>query len=239
MADTWTSPDGRITLMLGDCLSVLPTLAAGSVDAVVVDPPYGIGEAAGKNKSRSHLAISKDYGCHEWDNKPLSQYFINEVFRVSKWQIILGGNYYNLPPSSCWLVWDKMNGANDFADCELAWTNLKKAVRRIQYLWHGMFRANNESRGLHPTQKPLGVMEWCIKQLPPDVKTIGDFCMGSGTTGVAAINLGLNFIGCEIDPHYFEIARARIEQAIEDKANEMPLEFAEDAPESQGELFDE
>jgi site-specific DNA-methyltransferase (adenine-specific)/modification methylase len=190
---------------------VLPTL--GKVDAVVTDPPYGIGEAAGANKSRSKLAIAKDYGNRSWDNEPITAHHINLIGDASRWHIIFGGNYFDLPPSRCWLVWDKLNGGNCFADCELAWTNLNKAVRRIQYRWNGMIRQNNEPRGDHPTQKPVGVMTWCIEQLPAGCNTILDPFMGSGTTGVACVKLGRKFIGIELDPEYFDIACRRIEKA--------------------------
>ena len=201
---------GDATLYLGDCLEILPTLE--KVDAVIADPPYGIGEADGKNKSRGKLAVAVDYGKDEWDNKPISLELLDLVIGAGKHAVIFGGNYYPVPPSSCWLVWDKLNGASDFADCELAWTNLPKAVRRIQYLWNGMLRANGEKRGDHPTQKPEGVMRWCIEQAG-NPETILDPFMGSGTTGVAAIQLGRKFIGIEREERYFDIACRRIEQA--------------------------
>jgi site-specific DNA-methyltransferase (adenine-specific)/modification methylase len=198
-----------IILYLGDCADILPLRA----DAVVTDPPYGIGEAAGKNKSRSRLAISKDYGSEEWDDRPISDELMLIVRSSAPWQIIFGGNFYNLPPTSCWLVWDKENGASDFADCELAWTNLRKAVRRLRFMWNGMLRAHGEPRGDHPTQKPVGVMKWAISHLPSDCETILDPFMGSGTTGVAAVQMGKKFIGIEQSPKYFEIACRRISEA--------------------------
>lgn len=118
-----------------------------------------------------------------------------------------------MPPTSCWLVWDKLNGTNDFADCELAWTNWPKAVRRLQWRWNGMIRQGNEER-FHPTQKPLEVMKWMI-DLCPVSDTILDPFMGSGTTGVAAIQMGRKFIGIEREPKYFDIACQRIQQAVD------------------------
>lgn len=200
---------GDATLYLGDCREILPTL--GKVDAVVTDPPYGIGEAAGKNASRGNLAAARDYGVLRWDDEPVSVELIEAVRSAGRSVVIFGGNYYSFPPTSCWFVWDKMN-TGDFADCELAWTNLPKAVRRIRYMWNGMLRANGEERGDHPTQKPIGVMEWCIGQLPDDAATILDPFMGSGTTGVAAVRLGRRFIGIEINPGYFDIACRRIDE---------------------------
>ena len=202
---------GAATLYLADCRDVLPTL--GAVDAVVTDPPYGIGEAAGKSASRDNLAPAKDYGNASWDDEPIDAATIAAAIGKARHAVVFGGNYYALPASSCWLVWDKENGDSDFADCELAWTNLPKAVRRIKYMWNGMLRANGEQRGDHPTQKPIGVMKWCIGHLPPTAATILDPFMGSGTTGVAAVQMGRKFIGIERDPGYFDIACRRIEQA--------------------------
>ena len=200
---------GNATLYLGNCLDILPTLP--KVDAVITDPPYGIGEAAGKNKSRGNLAIAKDYGNDAWDSAPPSEELIALVLLSGKWKALFGGNYFGLPASSCWLVWDKLNGDNDFADCELCWTNWPKAVRRLQWRWNGMLRQGNEER-FHPTQKPLQVMAWVI-DLCPKADTILDPFMGSGTTGVAALSRGKSFIGIEREPKYFDIACRRIDEA--------------------------
>lgn len=200
---------GAATLYLGDCMDVLPTL--GKVDAVITDPPYGINENHKKVASRGKLAVPRDYGSFDWDKSPPSSELIDVIRNKAQWSALFGGNYFHLPPSSCWLVWDKLNGSNDFADCELAWTNWPKAVRRIQWRWNGMIRQGNEDR-FHPTQKPLEVMKWVI-DLCPKADTILDPFMGSGTTGVAAIQMGRKFIGIEREPKYFEIACRRIEQA--------------------------
>jgi site-specific DNA-methyltransferase (adenine-specific)/modification methylase len=148
-------------------------------------------------------------------------------------QVIFGGNYYDLPPTPCWLVWDKLNGDTDFADCELAWTNLKTAVRRIRFLWNGCMRANGETRGDHPTQKPLGVMRWVLQQLPKGTRSIIDPFMGSGTTGVAALSEGMSFTGIEQVPAYFDAACRRL-----DEASRQPRLFAVPIPKAvQGELL--
>lgn len=202
---------GRARLILGDCRDVLPVLQRA--DAVVTDWPYGIGEAAGKNASRGNMAAAKDYGNDDWDDQPIDAALVDLTRAAGRWNVLFGGNYYPCPPSSCWLVWDKENGSNDFADCELAWTNLPKAVRRLRYMWNGMLRANGEQRGDHPTQKPVGVMKWAIGLLPEPNNTILDPFMGSGTTGVAAVQMGRDFIGIEREAKYFDIACRRIEQA--------------------------
>lgn len=199
---------GDATLYLADCADVLSDLQR--FDAIVTDPPYGIGETNVKNMSREKLAAPKDYGSFDWDNNPADQNLIDLCRSSSRQQIIFGGNYFDLPPTKCWLIWDKQN-SGDFADCEMAWTNLDKAVRRIYWRWNGMIRRGDDVRE-HPTQKPVGVMKWCIEHLK-DARTICDPFMGSGTTGVAAVEMGLQFIGVERDERYFDIACRRIEQA--------------------------
>jgi site-specific DNA-methyltransferase (adenine-specific)/modification methylase len=201
---------GGQRLILGDCLEVMPLL--GKVDAVVTDPPYGIGEGNAKGQTRGKLAQPRVYaGVDGWDATTADD-AVGYAVRLAKHSIVFGGNYYELPPTSCWLVWDKQNGDNDFADCELAWTNLPKAVRRIYWRWNGMIRKGDDVRE-HPTQKPVGVMEWCIGHLPETARTILDPFMGSGTTLVACQRLGRNGIGIEIDPDYFEIACRRVDEA--------------------------
>lgn len=208
--------DGRVRLINADCCDVLPMI--GKVDAVVTDPPYGIGADVGQasraNKRHGAAALpSTDYGESDWDSEPCSPELIAEMRAKSKWQIIFGGNYFALDPARCWLLWDKQNGTNDYADCEMAWTNLDKPVRRLYWLWHGMIRKGHEER-VHPTQKPEGVMRWCIEQLPADVETILDPFAGSGSTGVAAVKMGKRFIGIEREASYFDIMVRRIEQAL-------------------------
>ena len=207
-------------VVIGDCTLyceraefIVPTLP--KVDALVTDPPYGIGEAAGANKSRGNIAVARDYGNDDWDNDPISPELLDAIRSKAKWQIIFGGNYYALPATKCWLVWDKINGDNDFADCELAWTNLPKAVRRLRFMWNGMLRAHGEPRGDHPTQKPIGVMKWCIEHLPEDVETILDPFMGSGSTLVSAVKMGKKAIGIEKDKKYFDIACRRVKEAYD------------------------
>jgi site-specific DNA-methyltransferase (adenine-specific)/modification methylase len=201
---------GRATLYLGDCREILPTL--GRVDAVVTDPPYGISAARRGVIGTAKSAPVRDYGKADWDNEPISSELLAAAKAAAQWNIIFGGNFYDCPPASCWLVWDKCN-TGDFADCELAWTNLPKAVRRIRYLWNGMIRERGAQRGDHPTQKPLEVMKWCIGHLPEPNQTILDPFMGSGTTGVAAIQMGRSFIGIEREERYFEAACRRIREA--------------------------
>lgn len=215
---------GPATLYLGDCRDILPTLAP--VDLVLTDPPYGIGEAAGKNKSRGLMAVSKDYGDDQWDNEPPPDDLIDAIRAKGRYQIMFGGNYFTLPPSSCWLVWDKDNGSTDFADCELAWTNLPQAVRRLKFRWQGMLQENMGAKELreHPTQKPVPVIRWALGQAK-GVQTVLDPFMGSGTTGVACVEMDKTFIGIEREAKYFDIACKRIALAVaESKQRLFPLD---------------
>lgn len=201
-----------VRLYLGDAAEILPTFGDKRFAACVTDPPYGIGEAAGKNRSRGGCATPQDYGNFDWDNAPASPELIAHCQRVAEWCVIFGGNYFSLPPSPCWLVWDKMNGETDFADCELAWTNLRRAVRLIQFRWNGMLRDEKGPR-VHPTQKPIEVMRWAIAKCPSHATVIDPF-MGSGTTGVACVRLGSQFVGIEREPAYFKKAIERIEAEL-------------------------
>lgn len=199
---------GGCELYLGDCVEIMRALEP--VHAVVTDPPYGINENSKKVASRTNAAAVKDYGEFDWDKAPPPPECIDLMRSISKHQIIFGGNYFELGPTPCWLVWDKQN-TGDFADCELAWTNLQKAVRRIYWRWNGMIRQGNEER-FHPTQKPLGVMEWCLTHVP-DAETVLDPFIGSGTTGVACVKAGRRFIGIDKDERYFDVACGRIRKA--------------------------
>jgi DNA modification methylase len=207
---------GDCTLYLGDCMEIIPTL--GMVDAVVTDPPYGINilksrsSSYGKKNGKCQV-LNKIYNIYDWDDKGLTKEQFELLQKISKQQIIFGGNYFPLPPSSCWLVWDKQNGTTHFADCELAWTNLNKPVRLIQWQWNGFIRKNCEPRYSHPTQKPLGVMQWCLSHVP-DAGLILDPYMGSGTTGVACLKERRKFIGIEMVPEYFETACERLYEQL-------------------------
>jgi len=209
--------DDYVTLYNGDCREIIPQLDT-KFDLLLTDPPYGINTDTKMQKEKNTKygaakSARRDYGFSHWDNKPVEQKFIDFLVANTTSAIIWGGNYYVLTPSSCWLIWDKLNGDTNFADCELAWTNLKKAVRKIEHLWNGMLRAGREER-FHPTQKPLAVIKWCITQAPDNVKTILDPFAGSGTTGVAAKELNKKCVLIELEEKYCEIAARRLSQEV-------------------------
>ena len=206
--------DESVQIYHGDCRELLPLMP--KVDLVLTDPPYGIGEASNNNHSRGKLSTAKDYGIATWDDKPISPELLAMVRQAAPTQIIFGGNYYDLPPTSCWLIWDKENGATDFADAEMAWTNMTKATRLLRFRWQGMLQGDmkNKEYRQHPTQKPLPVMRWCITQAKGEPQTILDPFMGSGTTLRAAKDLGRKAIGIEIEERYCEIAAKRMSQGV-------------------------
>ena len=208
--------DSGITIYHGDCREILPTL--GSCDLVLTDPPYGIGADRNLRAGLQHgaaAAPSKDYGDGCWDGAPPEQTLLDAMVASARYAIVWGGNYFRFRPTAGWLVWDKDNGGNGYADCELAWTNLPHAIRRLRYRWMGMLQehmgADKEER-VHPTQKPLDVMRWAPLQAPEDCSTILDPFMGSGTTLRAAKDMGRHAVGIEIEERYCEIAAQRLSQ---------------------------
>jgi len=205
---------GDATLYHADCREVLPTL--GKFDLLLADPPYGLGidrkmAAVSGCKSGGMKAHKGDYLASGWDDDPLSSADAALLVSMCGVAILWGGNYYGLPGSQCWLVWDKQVNGN-FAACELAWTNLKKPVQKFTWMWNGMLRQGGEERNGHPTQKPLALMAWCLDQVPA-AKTVLDPFMGSGTTGVACAQSGRSFTGIERERKYFDIACERISRA--------------------------
>jgi len=190
---------GDATLYLGDCRDILPTL--DKVDAVVTDPPYGLGK---RMQGGTWGAQDHNSGFLKWDIDAPHD-VVDRLLALGVPSIIWGGNYFQVPPSRCWLNWDKVNAVPTMADFEQAWTNLDRPSKR-KALPVGRVEFG------HPTQKPLPLMEWCLSFIP-DAVTILDPFMGSGTTGVACAQLGRSFIGIEREPSYFDIACRRIEAA--------------------------
>lgn len=221
MADPWKRKEviGDCTLYLGDCLDILPTL--GKVDAIVTDPPYGIAVNTATVSSGRHngtgfgLSGSSDFAPVQGDNQP----FDARLFLNFKQVILWGGNHFShhLQGGPKWLIWDKRCGGtpDDNADCEIAWSNLKGPARIHRQVWRGFFRQGEENASIsgakvHPTQKPISLMLWCISMTSGVVL---DPFMGSGTTGVACARLQRPFIGIEINEGYFDIACSRIQDA--------------------------
>ena len=216
-----------------DCMDYLKQCKDKQFDLAIVDPPYGIGEDGSRNKSRGMgagsirkkaLGKSKDYKPFAGNDlsAPEKSYFY-ELQRVSKNQIIFGANHFisKIPfDSSCWIVWNKENGNNDFADCELAWTSFKSAVRMFSYKWHGMLQADmkNKEERMHPTQKPIALYKWLLQNYAKAGDTILDTHLGSGSSRIAAYEMGFDFTGIELDKDYFDASNKRFTEYVKNQS---------------------
>lgn len=227
MALIW--PDDFINRVIcGDCLEILPMIPDGVIDAVITDPPYGIGII---NKSRGSIGGSKSFGSIGGakkiikakvypavigDDSPFNPSALLKRF-YDKPMVLFGANYYarSLPEMSSWFIWDKRDGttSDNFADCEMAWSNVGGPARLFSHHWRGLIKASEQDqRRLHPTQKPVAVMRWIIDKTTAPGQIILDPYAGSGSTLVAAKELGRNYIGIEITQDYCAIAVERLKQ---------------------------
>ena len=205
----------KIKLYNCDCMEYMKDIPDNYYDLAVVDPPYGIREDGLKNHSRGKLATSKKYTPKSWDKESPKKEYFDELIRISKNQIIWGANHFisKIPyDSSCWIVWDKQNGDNDFADCELAWTSFKTAVRMFSFRWAGMLQGDmkNKETRIHPTQKPVKLYEWLLKNYAKPTDKILDTHFGSCSIGIACHNFGCSLDACELDEEYFDSAYKRL-----------------------------
>lgn len=197
-----------------DCMDFMAGLPDNAYDLAIVDPPYGIGEDGEKNHRRGSRAKPTLYIPKQWDNEAPPVEYFSELKRVSKNQIIWGANHFISRlaiDSSCWIVWDKDNGESDFADCELAWTSFNTAVRRFKWTWSGMRQQNmrNKEKRIHPTQKPVALYRWLLTKYAKSGDRILDTHLGSGSSRIAAEEMGFEFVGCELDEEYFEAQEKR------------------------------
>ncbi len=188
-------------------------------ELAIVDPPYGIGEDGGKNHSRGKLAKPTLYASKNWDREKPSNKYFEELLRISKNQIIWGANHFisKIPiDSPSWVVWDKLNGDNDFADCELAWSSFNSSVRKFTFRWAGMLQGNmkNKESRIHPTQKPVALYKWLLKNYAKPNDKIFDSHVGSGSIRIACHDMGFDFEGCEIDKDYWEAQEKRYQEHI-------------------------
>lgn len=212
------------TVWQGDCLELMKEMPDKCIDLVVTDPPYGIGVAkkgtiGNANKKNYRGINSRQYGNQTWDSSIPNKIVFEEIFRVSRNQVIFGGNYFvkYLSNSPCWLVWDKKeHDKSKFADCELAWTSFNSAIRKFKFGWVGLDAINNSKNDhrFHPTQKPLPLIKWVIEKYSKKTDLVFDPFMGSWTTARACMDLGRNFIGAEVSAEYCEIGRQRLRQQV-------------------------
>ena len=197
-----------------DCVEAMREYPDNYFDLAVVDPPYGIDINNQSQGKGGGVARKIDYTKKDWDKTAPEIIYFNELRRVSKNQIIWGANHFisKLPyDSSCWIVWDKDNGETDFADCELAWTSFKTAVRRFKWTWAGMRQHNmkNKEERIHPTQKPVALYNWIFTNYAKPNDKILDTHLGSQSSRIAAYKAGLDFTGFELDKEYFEQGNKR------------------------------
>ena len=218
------------SFICGDCMEYLPQFPDKYFELAIVDPPYGIGEDGSKKKTRGMQAglgkrgggrnaksYSKDYHAYLGGDIAPNKEFFDELMRVSKNQIIFGANHFisKIPyDSSCWIVWDKRNDANDFADCELAYTSFKSAVRVFRFKWNGMLQEDMKHKEirLHPNQKPVALYDWILSKYAKRGDKILDTHVGSASSLIACYKNGFDYVGFERDPYYYDLANKRLEE---------------------------
>lgn len=199
-----------------DCMEYMRRIPDKFFDLAVVDPPYGIGI------TKSGRLKKYNANQNQWDRAVPDQTYFDELFRVSNNQIIWGGNYYNLPPTRCFLIWDKRQPENvSFASCEFAWTSFDQSAKT--FYWHPQKHRGNR---IHPTQKPVELYAWIYSRYANPGDKILDTHLGSGSSRIAAHDAGLDFVGCEIDPDYFNAQEQRFLRHIEQTRIEIPNEMS-------------
>lgn len=184
-----------------DCMVGMKEFPDKYFDLAVCDPPYGI------NIQKSGTWFKKYKNKNIWDKKAPDENYFDELFRVSKNQIIWGANYFSMPPCNCFLIWDKgetIYGRN-FSECEFAWTSLDKVTRIFKY-------SPNQSNRIHPTQKPIALYEWILGRYAKDGDIILDTHVGSANSLIACHNTNHKFVGFELDKYYYKISKERLDR---------------------------
>lgn len=201
-----------------DNIEYMKTIPDNYFDLAIPDPPYDSKNIQGGYTSGKGGGVAKQKEYHKalWEQSAPPKEYFDELFRISKNQIIWGANHFiSLIPfnSPCWIVWDKDNGENSFADCELAWTSFDTAVRKFKFRWSGMLQENmkNKEIRIHTTQKPVELYRWILNKYAKPGQKIFDSHLGSQSSRIAAYELGYDFFGCEIDKTYFNDGCARFE----------------------------
>jgi site-specific DNA-methyltransferase (adenine-specific) len=202
---------GKITLHEGDCMDVMKSLPDNAFDLAICDPPYGIdfGNYNRTNKMSDGTRVKANKFHHtDWDKLPPPAEYFKELQRVSKNQIIWGGNYFPLPPTKCFIFWYKHQPVNNFADGEFAWTSFNRVAKCFDYPYFG--NINAEPKRIHPTQKPIALYGWLMKNFANPGDKILDTHLGSASICIAAHDLGFEMLGIELDPIYYKAARQRL-----------------------------
>lgn len=207
----------RISLYQWDCMELLRQTPDKFYSLAIVDPPYGIGEDGASNHSRGKLSKATKYIPKSWDAMPPASAYFSELRRVSMNQIVWGANHFISRiaiDSPSWIVWDKMNGDNDFADCELAWSSFPSAVRQFRFRWAGMLQGNMAAKEdrIHPTQKPVALYRWLLQNYAKLGQRILDTHLGSGSIAIACDIEGFDLVGTELDLDYYNAACKRLKE---------------------------
>lgn len=200
-----------------DCMEYMQSVPDHYFQLAIVDTPYGIREDGKRNATRGLLAKPTKYKPYfGGDRKAPGIEYFRELKRISIHQIIWGANHFienisGTKNSSCWIVWDKDNACTDFADCELAWTSFKSAVRKFKYRWNGMLQEDmrNKEKRIHPNQKPVALYRWLLQKYAKENDKIFDSHLGSGSHRIAAYQLNYDFYACEIDTYYYNLQEQR------------------------------
>ena len=208
-----------------DCMTEMVKFPDNYFDVAIVDPPYYSGPEKRKFYGRkiSPIGVQRIYDKSTSWSVPEREYF-DELFRISKNQIIFGCNYFNYPFGSGRIVWDKCNGSSSFSDCELAYTSFHDSVRLFRYMWNGMMQGKSISEGhiqqgdkklnekrIHPTQKPVNLYRWLVQKYLKPGQLVLDTHVGSGSSLIAFEEYDLQYVGYEVDKNYYDLARLRVE----------------------------
>ena len=201
-----------------DCMEAMKEIPDNYFELAIVDPPYGIGESKKKRENTKsnkwNNPKKKIHNIKEWDLQTPKQEYFDELFRVSKEQIIWGGNYFIdkiKTPSMGWVFWDKLNGNSDFSDGELAYTSFDRGLRKFEWLWNGFQKQRPEQR-IHPTQKPVALYKWLLKNYAKEGDKILDTHVGSASSLIACYDMGFEYLGFELDEDYYNEACKRLEK---------------------------
>lgn len=201
-----------------DCLAAMKEMPDNAFDLAIVDPVYGDVTQGGYMKNQATgVAKCRNYNIALWDQEKTGSDYFRELLRVSKNQVVWGGNYFTVEigkDSQCWIVWDKDRIADNYADFEIAWTSFNKASRIFKYRWNGMLQQDmkNKEIRIHPTQKPVALYKWILANYAKPGDRILDTHLGSGSSRIAAYDLGFDFVGYEIDKEYFDKEEERFRQ---------------------------
>jgi site-specific DNA-methyltransferase (adenine-specific) len=208
ITETQTIVEPKIELYNMDCMEYMKQCKDNEFDLAIVDPPYGIGAEQGYGQSNNKKIHNR---LKSWDSAVPNKEYFKELFRVSKNQIIWGGNYFDLPPTRCFIVWDKQQQGKNFSDCELAWTSFDKIAKIYTLRYLAPYECNiyNTVKRIHPSQKRFELYEWLLKNYAETGNKILDTHLGSGSSAIAAYNYKFDFVGLEIDKEYFDAALKR------------------------------